>query len=483
MLVCKICNIRIDGGLKKLSVHLQYVHKISSEEYSINYLYGGKRPKCNIPGCNVSVRYVSFSFKKYCKEHSNLAFVESGSIGGKRKTTWNKGKTKDTDERILQQSILVTGERNHFFGKYHTDESKIKMMKSKIISKDEFEVRLRQREKDFIFLSGYEDYISRQYSKLTLSCLVCNKTQEKTLQSLERGSLCQFCHPLSTTSKAELEIGNYIESLNFTIERNNRTIISPKEIDIYVPSVNLGIEYNGLFWHDAEKVGKTHHLNKSIAAKEKDIMLLHIFSDEWESKKDIVKSMISCKLGKLPTAINARSCEIRKVSSKESKEFFDENHIAGNTKSFSAFGLYTKNNVLVACMSFRKPNQKKEWFEKNPNVVELARYANKKFCNVRGGFSKLLNYSLTNFLGKEIPCEKLISYCDLRTGSGNVYEKCGFVLKKKNTGISFWYTDGERRLSRFSCRATNGKTEKENAESKGIWRVYGCGNSLYEYVL
>jgi hypothetical protein len=61
-----------------------------------------------------------------------------------------------------------------------------------------------------------------------------------------------------------------------------------------------------------------------------------------------------------------------------------------------------------------------------------------------------------------------------------VYEATGFKLVKENTGINYWYTDGTVRYNRFKFRAQPGKTEREVAEENSVYRVYGCGNSLYE---
>ena len=94
---CKICDFKTEN-LKLFSNHLNSIHKISSENYSIKYLYNDCRPKCLT--CNSDTRYVSFSFKEYCKEHQNIKFSLSGKIGGQNKTQWNKGKSKETELRL-----------------------------------------------------------------------------------------------------------------------------------------------------------------------------------------------------------------------------------------------------------------------------------------------------------------------------------------------------------------------------------------------
>ena len=64
------------------------------------------------------------------------------------------------------------------------------------------------------------------------------------------------------TSKAEIEIKEFIESLGVEVEKSrNRMLLDGHEIDLILPEHKLGIEYNGLYWHTESK-GKhsTYHL-------------------------------------------------------------------------------------------------------------------------------------------------------------------------------------------------------------------------------
>lgn len=66
---CEICNVSTFENLRALASHLQYYHKITSEEYVIKYLFNDQRPICKSEGCNNITRYTSFQFKNYCNEH------------------------------------------------------------------------------------------------------------------------------------------------------------------------------------------------------------------------------------------------------------------------------------------------------------------------------------------------------------------------------------------------------------------------------
>lgn len=467
-----------------LSAHLQHHHKIKSKDYVIKHYYGGVEPTCTFEACVRPTRYVSLngdrSFKRYCSQHAREAMKEGGIIGG-TKPSWNKGKTKYDDIRVYNQSIAMSGAFNHFLGKQHLDSSKKKIAAQKLITQPEFENRINLREKDFQCCTSYEEYHSRQYTKLKFRCLTCNNIQEKTLQSYERGSLCKFCYP-RCVSQAEIEIGNYIQNeIGLKIVRNTRDVIPPMELDIYIPHAKVAIEYNGLFWHDAQKIGKHYHKDKTEKCRAAGINLIHIYSDEWETNKELLKSMLAARVGKTKHKINGRSCTIKEIDTKLTRQFFDNNHVSGYTKCSKAFGLFDSTNELVSCMSFRQPNQKSEWLAANKHIIELARYANKQHTTVRGGFTKLLRHAIDKWLQPYTDYTCLWSYCDTGHGTGNVYQKAGFVLSERKVSMNYWYTDGKKRYNRFKFRACNGLSEKEVAKNNKVWKVYGSGNRLYVY--
>ena len=59
------------------------------------------------------------------------------------------------------------------------------------------------------------------------------------------------------------EIVNFIKSLNIKVDENNTTILNGKELDIYIPSHNVAIEYDGLYWHSEQFINDDYHLIKT----------------------------------------------------------------------------------------------------------------------------------------------------------------------------------------------------------------------------
>jgi hypothetical protein len=107
------------------------------------------------------------------------------------------------------------------------------------------------------------------------------------------GQGCPRC--FKEKSGVEKELLEYIKSLLPWVEvvENDRTIIPPKEIDVYIPSLKIGFEMNGLIWH-SEKFNeeRDYHKNKTDSCENLGVKLIQIFDDEWILKNDICKSRI-----------------------------------------------------------------------------------------------------------------------------------------------------------------------------------------------
>lgn len=468
---CQICYKVFENGPRSFSSHLQKTHKISSYDYTVKYIFNGLRPSCKL--CESETRYISYSFKNYCKKHSKEAMKAAGKKGG-RATAWNKGKTKYDDKRILAQSLLMSGDKNHFHGKSHSTKTIENISKSKTLTKEEYNRRIKSRSEEFEVLTPFSEYRSRQYQKLKLKCNVCSATWKRTLQSFERGFLCKKCFPF-TISKAELDIGEYIEKiLGLKIDRNRRNIISPYELDIYIPEKKIAIEYNGLYWHcEREQKGfdKKLHLKKLEMCLKKGIKLINIYSDEWKNSESLIKSMICSRLYKSPNKIFARKCEVREISSKLAKDFFEESHISGHVKAMKYYGLF-HDDQLISAISMRK-----SFIGKHKNYIEIARFASKPFHSIPGSFSKLLKKAKQE--AKQDGYKGILSYCNRRFGEGNVYLKNGFELVG-NTKLDYEYTDGYRRYNRFKFRAQPNKPEKQVAKENRVYKIYGCGSNIYK---
>ncbi len=286
---------------------------------------------------------------------------------------------------------------------------------------------------------------------------------------------------VSNRSLEEIHICKYIETLGFTVETSNRTIVAPKEIDIFIPAANLAIEVNGLRWHSHHpSLGKPEdrkrHFNKTQLAKDKDVFLMQITDYEWKHKQDIIKSLIASRLG-LNKKIPARKCIIKQVDKQEEKEFLNNNHIQGFSGSMEAHGLY-HNDILIMLISIGIPRYNKKNYSH-----EIIRMCANHGITVVGGVSKLISH-----IKKIYTNSAILSYCDLSKGNGVGYENAGFILEGFTNPGYFW-TNGNNIISRSKCQKINlqkwlptydpSLSEAINMFNANYRRYWDCGNAIY----
>ena len=315
---------------------------------------------------------------------------------------------------------------------YITQNKEIKeKVKNTIIQREGTELQWGKSQRDLFFSNlsnkfpslepqfSLEEYRGVNSNKYRFRCKECGYEFERTIHSHK--PICRKCNPpLRGTSRQEVQVYEFISSISKdSFEQRDRKTIHPKEIDIYSEQHRVGVEFNGLYWHSEKFVDKKYHSEKSKFAREAGIKLFHVFSDEWEQKQDIVKSMLSHAFGVTRQKLFARKCSIAEVSTRDAKRFFESTHISGGGRSKSAFGLFY-DGQLVSCLSLGVPIKNKRY----SNCIEIVRFANQLNTHVVGGFSKLLTAAKKWAL--ENGFENILSYADLRFGDGNVYHKNGF---------------------------------------------------------
>lgn len=279
----------------------------------------------------------------------------------------------------------------------------------------------------------------------------------------------------------ELFIQKILDEYNINYFTNIRNKISPKELDIYIPSKNIAIECNGCYSHCSLYKTQNYHISKSQLCKDNNIQLIHIWEDWIINKPHIVKSMILNKLGLINNTIYARKCNIKEIDSKTCNIFLEENHIQGRSNASIHLGLYY-DDELVSVMTFSKPrvnmgakNHKQQW--------ELVRFCSKINMRVVGGASKLFKY----FIKKYGP-DSIVSFSMNDISNGNLYKQLGFKSDEKITH-SYWYIEPKtfKRYHRTSFtkqsivkrgwrdKVDNTWTEKQVMGEMGYFCIYDSG--------
>lgn len=301
----------------------------------------------------------------------------------------------------------------------------------------------------------------------------------------------------SGKSYKEKEICNFVKSVinDVVLENDKRTV--GKELDIYIPSKNVAIEFDGLFWHSSCKYIninkrfmtfgenqnlKNKHLDKTKLCEEKGIRLIHIFEDEWDCKQDICKSIICSSLGIYERKIFARKCEIKEIPLDDYKLFLNNNHIQGYAFAKYRLGLYI-DNKLVQSVGVNKSSHKN-------GEMELNRMCTLLNTQVIGGFSKLMNHICDMY-----NLDTIYSYVSRRLYDGKGYYKSNFVKIHENEPTYFYVKDLVR-YPRYKFMRNKIKkmyndkllsywNDDESEEiimfNNGYGRVYDCGTIKLKY--
>ena len=106
---------------------------------------------------------------------------------------------------------------------------------------------------------------------------VCNRTGKNK-------TACPLCAHAQRRSKAEIEIYEYVLKTCPDARSSDRSALGRFELDVYVPSINKAIEYDGTYWHSKPKDILRDRCKDARCVK-KGVQLLRITEVEYEANK------------------------------------------------------------------------------------------------------------------------------------------------------------------------------------------------------
>lgn len=367
-------------------------------------------------------------------------------------------------------------------------------------------------ENKFTLLTPRNEYLgTRDDCDILLSYkFQCNECNKEFFAKIDAGKTpsCPICSPSTGRSNPENDVADFVKTLlpMTEIKRSDRTLISPLELDIYIPDKKFAIEFDGIIWH-SETFGKKHrdyHINKTLACEKVGVRLMHIFEHEWINKKEIVKRKIALAMGMtyktttpesilfesdemLPDKIYARNCEIREIDSKMCSTFLNTWHIQGRDNSSIKLGAFY-GGKLVATMSFGKKR-----VAMGVKVRGEGEYEMYRFCVADTPIIGIASRLLATFVKKYNPNE-ILTFADIRySGTSAFYEKIGFVrIAVTKPNYFYFHKDTPMELRhRFNFRKDvlpdklekfdANMTEYNNMLANGYDRIWDCGNLKYTW--
>ena len=238
---------------------------------------------------------------------------------------------------------------------------------------------------------------------------------------------------------------------------NTKKVIPPLEIDIYIPSAKLAIEYNGRMHHSRgvsnNEVFNTpdfpidYHLNKTLKCLEKGVELLHIFDNE---SKDLWISFIHSKLG-FNKSVAFDDCNVRKISNTERAEFLTDNHILGDIESEYCFGVFY-NGELIFTLGYSFSN----------NTTEIKSICHKMNYYTANFVSKVIEQNRDDFVGN------VVYYFDRRLGFPKHLLGTEFEIIETLKPECFYFKNDKDEFHRF----------KSDSNYKSYRQIWNCGKFL-----
>ena len=330
-------------------------------------------------------------------------------------------------------------------------------------------VSSKEKMENYLKSLGYKPRISELMRNLSL-------TQTGVYSIINKYSLNNYVEYLKNgKSDMEEELYQFVRSIyNGEIIKNERKLLSNQyELDIYIPELKIGIEFNGNYWHsDIQKEPEYHQL-KTLSYQKIGVRVIHIFEYEWINNNDKIKKFIENTIS--TSKIYARELSVVEVDSNATKEFLCNNHLQGWATSSINIALVDSNAKIFGIMTFGKPRFSNDY------EYELIRLCFDYGVSIVGGTEKMFKY----FIRKYNPTN-IISYSDLSKFGATVYTRLGFKPLEVTNPNYVWcnYYTGEV-LTRYQTTkqklvdkglGSSDQTEDEIMRGHDYLKIYNSGN-------
>lgn len=211
---CLICNKEVKS-YKGLSAHLRQIHKIKSQEYYDTYLKEDGEGVCLTCNNKTTFQNIKNGYARFCSSkcaHNNQDVLDKISC-----TCIERYGRLGTSSKILQEKIINTTIKNHGVKNVYMRED----LKQKAHSK---ESKLKE-----------------------------HKTKKK--------------NNTFNKSKIEKELEIKLKELFPNLKTQHKTDVYPFNCDFYIPSLDLYIEYNGIWTHVGCFYDENNEDNKNTLEK------------------------------------------------------------------------------------------------------------------------------------------------------------------------------------------------------------------------
>ena len=287
-MICMICNKEI-----KSYNHITKAHNITLQDYYDKFFKQENEGIC--PICHKTTAFISMSkgYRTYCSHRCcSLVEVNKPQRLEKFKATCKQhfgvdNPMKAKEIQLKTQNTCLLRYDNLYAIASQSVQQKIREVQ--LAKNIDYDGLLKLN--DVIDKYGYGWYIIKNQ----LDIDVVMKGRYGYVKQSDIPKIESYIHSDFKHSKKEELIYNNIKSyFNGDIIRNSKRIIKPYQIDLFIPLLNLAIEYNSNFYHCVEYgIAEDYHLKKSLLCKKQNIRLIHIYEfEDIETQLDLLKNLI-----------------------------------------------------------------------------------------------------------------------------------------------------------------------------------------------
>lgn len=193
------------------------------------------------------------------------------------------------------------------YGVEYASQRKENIAKHRALHYDSRVVTLAKRR--ISILSSKEEYCNQK--EVRYRCNVCGYEWSTNVTAPDR-IRCINRHG-KITSYEEQDVIDLIKSMyKGPVYNNIRSLLenTQLEIDVYLPDLQLGLEFNGTYYHrtfEGSRVDKYYHQRKALKFLQKGIRVYQIFEYDWIHNKEKIlqdlKALLTCNYKRFNTNI------------------------------------------------------------------------------------------------------------------------------------------------------------------------------------
>ena len=280
-----------------------------------------------------------------------------------------------------------------------------------------------------------KDVTSGSRQKVWWICPIGHEYQA-TISSRKNGTNCPICASRNTTSFPEQAIFFYVKQIfPDAINKYNEIFDTSMELDIYIPTLKIAIEYDGAAWHNKEEHYK-RELKKYNLCKTNKIYLIRVkehINKKWENVADEIYYLPTIKRN------NLNELEIIIVSLLKKLTSIDKIDVDLNRDKYEIFKyVYKIENSLAE----KRPDVAEKWnYEKNgylkPNMFKVNSHESVWWkCPTCGNEWE---NNISNMVRDNLGCNKCSNKQKGRTHTKNIVKKVGSLAETMPELAKEWH--------------------------------------------